>query len=52
MKMASVSPWPNVPATIMMSILGQESLSASMMSTGKWILQNLVKTKKKRLVLV
>lgn len=39
MKMASASPWPNVPATIMMPILSQESPSASMMNTGEWIIQ-------------
>lgn len=50
--MASVSPWPNVPATTMMSTLSQESLSASMMSTGEWIVQNGVKKNKKRLALI
>lgn len=48
MKMASASPWPNVPATIMMSIFSQESLLASMMSTGEWIIQNWVKEKKRK----
>lgn len=51
MKTASVSPWPNVPATIMMFTSSQESLLASMMSTGEWEIQNYVKKKHKRLVL-
>lgn len=43
MKTASVSPWPNVPATMMMFTSSQESLLASMMSTGEWEIQNYVK---------
>lgn len=49
MKMASVSPRPNVPAIIMVSILSQESLLASMMSTGEWIIQYWLKTKKEKI---